>query len=304
MRFWLSSLLLLTSLSAWGQAATAPTPPVQPKAVPAGTPPPARIYLISDMTLWGLEWGELGLSDKSNFLAPLEEVWLKWLNENLPPSVTEAVLCKAQCLEYYKGWLERPETELPLDSDEYASGLWLGLSFDLRKLSHLAATNDWKFEWDGRLVLMDVKTKRSIGNAVISKETEDWKGLGQKQLNSALASRLYRSAVGQLGSVVRKDRPLPKHDHVNSLTIKGNKTILELFVLMEKLHKEGQNISLRSQLDAFTKKEASLICFYQGEEKMFTDLLSQLKELKSSVRYKLVHQLDGKNHALSFTANE
>lgn len=46
-------------------------------------------------------------------------------------------------------------------------------------------------------------------------------------------------------------------------------------------------------LESFQQDQAKLLCFYQGEAKVFSDLLSQLKELKSSNSYVLVSELTG-----------
>ena len=62
---------------------------------------------------------------------------------------------------------------------------------------------------------------------------------------------------------------------------------------MEELKARGSSLGLDVQMDFFKSSEAQILCFYQGEEKSFTDLLSQLKELKLSQSYKLVNEFNG-----------
>ncbi len=308
MRLLLFLLLLVVSAVAIGETEVPPAPaapeaPVAADAVPKADPAKPflpRIYLVSDVTLRGAEWAQLNLSEKASFLAPLDQVWLKWLKENLPPTVNDAQVCQDACLAYYKQWLERPEGQ-PVAEDEYRDGLWLVVSFDLGAL--LASQNRWKFNWEGRLVLIDVNTKKIIQSGEIPKETLVSRGPDQKEVNSQLASRLYRSAVGNLPPVIRKNQPPVRHARVGLVSISGNRNLGDVLNLMEKLQQEGRKLSLVTQLDAFTQKEATLLCFYQGEEKRFTDFLSQVKELNSSGRYRLVHFVDGDTHSLKFQAN-
>ena len=52
-------------------------------------------------------------------------------------------------------------------------------------------------------------------------------------------------------------------------------------------------MGLETQMDYLKSSEAQILCFYQGEEKSFTDLLSRVKELKLSQSYKLVNEFNG-----------
>ena len=71
---------------------------------------------------------------------------------------------------------------------------------------------------------------------------------------------------------------------------------------MDMLRKEGSKLNFEVQIDLFDQKETQLLCFYQGEEKSFTDLLSQVKELKSSQSYRLVNEFTGIHHVLKLVA--
>jgi hypothetical protein len=87
---------------------------------------------------------------------------------------------------------------------------------------------------------------------------------------------------------------------VRRLVIKGHQRLGDVIQLTEMLKKMGERIHLELRLDFFGLEEAHLLCFYQGEEKSFTDVLSQLKELKSSHRYKLLNDSTGVHHLIRF----
>jgi len=67
---------------------------------------------------------------------------------------------------------------------------------------------------------------------------------------------------------------------------------------MDQLKTRGSSLGLEVFLDSFTKNQALFNCFYLGEEKSFNDLLSSIKELKSSNTYQLVHDYTGGRHEM------
>jgi hypothetical protein len=72
----------------------------------------------------------------------------------------------------------------------------------------------------------------------------------------------------------------------------------DVLALIETLKSRGAAIGLEIKLDKMSSGEAEVICFYQGEEKSFTDLLSKVKELKSSTSYQVVDEFNGSVHVL------
>ena len=86
------------------------------------------------------------------------------------------------------------------------------------------------------------------------------------------------------------------------LVIKDFKNLSDVFFLIEVLRNEGVSLSAVPVLSTFNSKEAIVLVFYQGEEKTFTDLLSRLKELKSSYNYKFETELIGTDHVMKFVS--
>lgn len=258
----------------------------------------AKINLITEINLIGMEWADLGLERESSFTAPIMNSWHSWLTTNQPANVEEVVQCDEGCLTSFKRWQEINQDQGMQVSSDLQNNLWLKISFNLRRLSYRSGLNEWTFEWDGSAVLLDANTKRLLASETLSPQVRTWRGLDQKALNSALASQMYRTPMSAFSTFTKKIGGLPQVTQVVRLIVQGHRHLGDVLSLMELLKKEGQNINLELQLDSFSQKEAQLLGFYQGEEKSFTDLLSRPKELKSSQSYGLVNEFTGIHHVL------
>lgn len=267
-----------------------------------GTKQYAKVNLISEINLVGLEWAELGLEKESSFSAPMMASWQNWLLANQPANVEEVVQCVDECVVGFKRWQEINQDEGMQVSPEFQNNLWLKISYNLRRVNYIASLNEWTFEWDGSVVLLDANTKRLLASETLSSQTRTWRGLDQKSLNSALASQMYRTPMSAFNTLTKKVADMPQLNRVVRLVILGQKHLGDVLSLMDVLKKEGKSINLELQLDSFSQNQAQLLGFYQGEEKSFTDLLSRLKELKSSHSYTLVNEFTGVHHVLKLIA--
>jgi hypothetical protein len=262
----------------------------------------SKLQILSEINLIGVAWTDLGLEAESTFSDPLLKSWLKWYSANLPDNVEEVSLCNGTCIQEFTNWQELPQEEGMSVSENILNGLWLKISFNLRKMSFIESINEWQFEWDGSVVLLDANTKKIVSTYTILPETKTFRNLEQKILNSALASSMYRSPLDPLSKITKKIQETPRLNRLSRLGIQGHKHLGDVLSLMELLKKEGSNLNFELQIDLFTQKEAQLLCFYQGEEKSFTDLLSRVKELKSSHSYSLVNEFTGIHHVLKLIA--
>jgi hypothetical protein len=262
----------------------------------------SRVHLISEINLLGMSWSELAVEKSAIFTDPLMSSWQKWLTTNQPINVEEITLCTGNCLEDFGEWQQMAQEERMTIPEHLLNSLWLRVSFNLRKVFFMAAINEWKFEWDGSVVLLDANTKKIISSHTLSSESKTWLGLGAKELNSALASAMYRSPLDALSKVVRKVQETPRLNQLNRLVVQGHRHLGDVLFLTDLLKKMGSKINLELSMDLFSRNEAQLLCFYQGEEKSFTDLLSQVKELKSSHSYSVVNEFTGVHHVLKLIA--
>jgi hypothetical protein len=262
----------------------------------------SRLFLVSDIDLIGFSWSDLALEKEARFSNPLISSWVKSLQPQLSGEVKEILPCVDECSEAFYQWLQIPQ-EAKMDVPEsYVNSLWLKVSYKLRKINHDPSINEWSFEWEGSAVLLDANLKESIATRTIETEKRTWRGLDQKTLNSVLASSMYKTALDHLHHATISLKNLERPDRLTRIIVKGQRNVSDLFNLIELLKKEGASMKLNAKLDVFGPKEAQILCFYKGEEKSFTDLLSRLKELKSTRSYGLVNEISGIHHVLKLVA--
>ncbi len=262
----------------------------------------SKLIILPEINLIGITWSELGLDKSSSFTDPLMNSWSKWLTKNQPSNVEDIIECSSDCLDDFRQWLQIPQEEDMQVPDSIHHALWLKILFNVRKLSFIPDINEWEFEWDGSIVLLDANTKLLLSSRNIDTHHKTWRGLDQKALNSALASSMYKSALKGLSKINKKVEDSSRFNRLSRLVITGHKNLGDVMSLIELLKKEGNKLYLELKLDYFKPNEAHLLCFYQGEEKSFTDLLSGVKELKSSHSYSLVNEFTGVHHVLKLIA--
>lgn len=277
--------LLLLSFPLWAQE-TAPVPQT----------PYSRIFILGEVTPLGFEWKDLGLERETQFTSPLLKSWEKWLKEHLPKNVGEAKNCEAECLAYHSQWEEKNPEEIAASPDPlYENALWLKVSLTLRRQ---VLNNIQSYTWDGRVLLLDGNTKRSIVNVALPKETKEWMNLPQSEINSALVTRVYKTPLGAFPSLIQKTESTLPLNRVVRLVITGQKHLGDVTKLVELLQTRGSSLGLQVEMSEFGSNEAIMKGYFRGEEKSFTDLLSQVKELKSSYNYSLVNEITETGHVI------
>lgn len=274
--------LLLFSTLSWTQVPDAQV----------ATPPAA--HLVVEVTLVDFTWAELNLQHESSFTQPLHTNWQKILQENSPDK--EIKSCQGPCKVYFDAWLDRgPGLLNPAHKDEYTDGQWIKVFFNV---SRDPASK--RFSWEGRVLLQDINSKVLLQSFDLGREEKNWDSLSQKQLNSALATRLYQSALPalkQIGSKLKIELP---YTRASRLVIKDAPLMSHAQELVNLLKARGTSLGLHCDWKAMASRISQFICFYQGEEKTFSDLLSSVKELKSSKSYNLGHEVVGTEHVLTF----
>lgn len=263
--------------------------------------PFSKVYLISEVTPLQFSWPDLGLESESNFVNPLNDSWIKWLNENIPNTVEEVVLCDSNCMSFYSSWTETHADSLIIP-EEYAHSVFLKVNLFLKRTSQQTSVKEVSFEWEGRSLIQDVGTKRILGSFTLPTEARSFRQADQKALNSSLASSLYRSPISAFMYFRSKLEEKIGFNRVTRLVIKGQHHLGDVIALGELLKTRGSSLGLEVFLSSFSKDEANVICYYKGEEKSFTDLLSSIKELKSSHSYTLVNEFTGVHHVLKLVA--
>ncbi len=278
------------------------------EASPVQLPPAAeakkpfnKIFLVTELNLRNLAWVDLAQESEKSFTAALNASWLEWFKANLPKTVQEVVICDLACIDFYRRWTDSHLEDFVIPP-EYQQTLFLKTDFFLSRTSVIESMKESTFSWEGRTVLQDVHNKRLVGSLGMASESRTFRHLDQKGINSGLASGLYRSALPSLMNYRSKLETLQGTNRVAKLVISGHKNLSDLLSFQELLKTKGNSLGIEVKIDSLSLNEAKIICFYQGEEKTFNDLLSSIKELKSSHSYALVSEITAARYIVKFVA--
>lgn len=292
MRFF---FLFLITLSVWAQETT-PVPAPESTPAPAPQTPYSRIFILGEVNPLGFDWKDLGLERETQFTSPLMKSWEKWLKEHLPKNVGDVKICEAECLTYHSQWEEKsPEENIAALDPQFENTLWLKVSLTLRRS---VLNNIQSYQWEGRVLLLDGNTKRSLVNVDLPKEMKEWMNLPQAEINTALVTRVYKTPLGAFPGMIQKTETTLPLNRVVRLVITGQRHMGDVTKLVELLQTRGSSLGLQVEMSEFGPKEALMKGYFRGEEKSFTDLLSQVKELKSSYNYSLVNEITDTGHVI------
>lgn len=264
----------------------------EPEVVPAPEAAPfSQMLILGEINLLGFEWKDLGLERETQFTSPLLKNWKKWLNEHRPKSVGEIKVCEGECLTYHSQWEEKlPEELMASPTPGYENSLWLKVSLTLRRQ---LKNNIQGYTWEGRVHLLDGNTKKGLASVTLPREKKEWFNRPQNEINSGLVSRVYKTPLGAFPGLLQKLEGMLPLNRVIKLTITGHKHLGDVMKLVELLKARGTSLGLQVEMGQFGSQEAVMKVYFRGEEKSFTDLLSQVKELKSSYNYSLVNEVTG-----------
>lgn len=260
---------------------------VKVETKPAPEEKKTGLFLFTKINLLNFAWKDLSVEGEDSFVNPLNQNWVEWFkqNQNQFQSIES---CSSNCENEFNTWIEGTNLES-------RSGIWIKTDLNLRRLV------DEKFEISGGVVFLDIDTRKNLGARTLELQKISFPILDLKKRNSALASYLFRSTLALYSSLLSGINEQKEFRSLR-LVIKGFSSLSDIQALEKLLAERSSTINLKSSLVGFARHEAQLNVTFKGEEKLFTDLLSELKELKSSRRFTLVHEFTENTHVLKMIA--
>jgi D-ribose pyranose/furanose isomerase RbsD len=291
-----SLFLILLSLSFASAQVPSPAEPLSLSPAANEVAPKPIAWVMIEMNWNDFNWRDLGLDQENSFQGPILESWQKYISENAPGKQVSG--CLQDCQNFISNWQDKDpallsDAGLP---EPYRNGFLIKVSIDLSREKFSG-----KFRWSGRVLFLDLNSKEILLSSEISPEEKSWSVQDQKKLNSLLATRIYQSGQGPLKVMANKIEENLAYTKAARLVIRGSGQLSHTEDLLKLIKSEGKKLGVVVRWDYVQRGEARFLCFYRGEEKSFSDLLSQLKELKSSHSYSITHEMSGSDHVLQLT---
>ena len=259
----------------------------------------SKMWLIVESNIHSFKWSDIGLEREGQFSSALATAWKDWWSKNLPSNFDEVEVCHDECLNYLHNWQSSSRNKA--FNPDYSDGVWVNVSYDIFN-NNSASPQYPEFKWEGRVVFTDINTKKVLGSLSHNNQSRSLRGGDLHRLNSALASQVFSTSSQKFPQMKGFLEQVVKLNQVGQLNVKGHKHLGDVLVLKDLIKTRGSSIGLEIELDHFSQDSATLLYFYQGEEKAFQDLLNRINELKSSKVYELKTQFSGRTPTIELNA--
>lgn len=258
----------------------------------------SNLHLLTEVQLMGFPWGELGVDSSDAFSVPLTNSWVSQLSQFIPPNLADISSCLSECQKNFYEWMQQERAIGPLVLESFQDDLWLKINLNITRSYLRALSGEWELSWRGSIILLDSNSKKVLFFKSLPAELKTIKFQDPKDFNSKLASYLFKYVSSYNSQVLKSIQDAQRHNRLSRISIRGHRRIDDILSLMDKIIKQGVDLNLTAELEHFSANEATLKFYFFGIEKTFTDLLSQIKELKLSHSYKVIHDFSGNRHQL------
>lgn len=260
------------------------------------------VLILGRLNLHGLDWSIIGTGTEGQFIAPILLAWKKKIQEKKLNQVSRVDICRHYCLAYYRSWLiQNPDHNKTYDI-RFSQSSFLRFEGDLFGRVDLKS-NELIISGRGRLVMSEVSSKRNLAVSDFVLPEIRLNLLDKQSLSSILATAIYQSGpLNSTGMVSALNDPQTKN-RVSQFSIKGFDRLDDVLTLMSELKKQSKVKRLELKLVSFSRDEATVLVYYSGVEKMFSDLFQRLKGVKLSQSYKIIYEFDGIHHVLRLVKN-
>jgi hypothetical protein len=253
-----------------------------------------KLWLRLNLELEGFNWDDLKLTSENDFTKSFIPLWINYLRDLKGFDVSEILFCHEDCQQNHKNWESiNPKnmiSEIPL---HFKNSILLTQNIKIVRSTVEGAFKEYKFQLSGGFILEDLDSKNVIYYVDAKPETKSFNVKNQKELNSALASTVYRFPLGYL--IEFKNSQKNKTDQMTQfLTIRGGKGLSEIYKIKEAIEIEGAGMGIEIKLDLYSQSEAKLKITLQNEAKKIKDLIQSTKaiELKCGRKFEVKEEGD------------
>lgn len=261
----------------------------------------SKMWLIVESNIHSFKWSDIGLEWEASFSSALAGAWKDWWGNNIPTNFDEVEICHQECMSYLHNW--QGQSRSKAFNPDYSDGVWVNISYDIYRNADATAQYPG-FKWEGRVVFTDINTKKVLGSLSTKGQSKNLRGGDLHRLNSNLASQIFSSSAQKFTQMRSFIEQVVKLNQVGQLTVSGHQHLGDVMALKDLIKTRGSSLGLEIELDHFSQDSATLLYFYQGEEKAFKDLLNRINELKSSKVYELKAHFDHKGPAVELAPIE
>lgn len=230
------------------------------------------LFVSINFILNRMNWNDVGVEIGSDFTDVVKNHWRKWLEEKLADRVDEVVFADESTDRQLRDFLMIPRDLVFNQKIEngdssfarFSSSLWLKVDISLEKLHDDLLLSKRELSVEGDLLLLDLKTNKSIYQAELLKEKKTFHTEEARSFSSSVASLVYgkpleffESAKKSLGDVSRQ-----KSDY--SLSVGALSSVQDLFDVSNLLVSKGVVFQAKTDVTGFDGKTGQLSLTFRG----------------------------------------
>jgi len=250
----------------------------------------STLYLTANFNLIDTSWLETGVEIKSDFTDVILNHWREKLLENLKGKIDRVIftdeVLEQELREFSRlsegarvamgGNGESSPGSLPEKSD-FASSLWLKLSFNIKKVRENAETKKRKFSTIGDLLVLDLSQQSILlhsdfdgGDLLVSFEDP-------KALSTALANNIYQMPKEDLKKIEKVILNAKTDLKKVVLEIVDYENLGDITSLIKILGNRGITKQFSPMIKSFGPKNAKILLEYAGADEEMTNILRSLE---------------------------
>ena len=254
-----------------------------------------RIYLSTEFQLQGENWGQVGVSKKSDFTETLRFHWKKWFEEHYK-SITKVIPVEATNWEYLKNYLRIPHSETKAghyDNSnapaprQFQDGLWILVKVHLKKLEGSSLSKRRTFRIEGNLIMVDLNTRKIVLHKDFSPIRKEFSFTNPHKLSSDLATLIWKLPLPTFKSK-------PSRTAINikrmGLAIREIDSIRELLQIRELLTTRGLRLGFSPTIALYSGRYGIIELQYQGDTDKALAIIQSLDGAALNKEKKLVAQ--------------
>lgn len=230
------------------------------------------LYVSANFALNHMTWNDTGVELGSDFTDVVKDHWKKWLTAKFAGQIQEIVFTDEGLERKLREFLMIPRdlafNQRVENGDnsiaQLASSLWLKVGMNLDKLHENQLLNKREISIDGDVLLIELKTNRSISQRDLDSEKKNFHTEELKTFSSSLASMVYSKPLEAFDDARKSMSDVSQAKHNYRITVSSLSSIQDLLDVGSLLTTKGVIHQAKTEVVGFDGKSGELTITFRG----------------------------------------
>ncbi len=239
-----------------------------------------RVLIEASSNLENSSWKQLGLESEAQFSQILGNSWVDWFKKNRPENIQSFSLVGPE--------LERRLTNVMNDDlqayknsveSEFKNTMLIKIHLNLRPKEKQFLFADPDFKFSGGLIVQDILSREILFQKEFPVKSFELKSQEGKNTGQALVNHFYEVPMGELNALKSFIGRFSIANSATTITYDKYRSLDQVFDFIELLRNQGIKHSIYPYLESFSSQKASIVVFYQGNDRLLKKLVKRVAAL-------------------------